>query len=139
MASAGLARQEILQVGLRCGARNHCRWGSLHPQQWQKKNAETKGDIIQKLFLRVVVPMALKQVLPQPSTWGNLAPKLGQYSLEISTPNPHARTPTDQPQPTHPEPKRANHNNNSNNHNNKNDNSGVAATIGCRLRALAPS
>ena len=89
----------------------------------KKRMPKPKVTIIQKLFLRVVVPMALKQVLPQPSTWGNLAPKLGQYSLEISTPNPHARTPTDQPQPTHPEPKRANHNNNNKNNNkNKNNN-----------------
>ena len=58
----------------------------------KKTNAETKGDIIQKLFLRVVVPMALKQVLPQPDPCpassvprGRLAPAPGVNAAAAGT------------------------------------------------------
>ena len=85
-------------------ARKSCRWvpgavqgniaggGRCTHSNDKKTNAETKGDIIPKLFLRVVVPMALKQVLPQPDPCpassvprGRLAPAPGVNAAAAGT------------------------------------------------------
>ena len=57
-----------------------------------EKKDETKGDLIQKLFLRVVVSLTLKVVLPEPDPWpassvprGRLAPAPGVNAAAAGT------------------------------------------------------
>jgi hypothetical protein len=85
MPSAGLARTP----GNPAGGSHRSRRA---PRDEKNPNDETKGDLIQKLFLRVVVSMALKQVLPEPDPCpassvprGRLAPAPGANAAAAGT------------------------------------------------------
>ena len=62
------------------------------PREKKETNDETKGDLIQTLFLRVVVSLTLKVVLPQPDPWpassvprGRLPPAPGVNAAAAGT------------------------------------------------------
>ena len=65
------------------------RWA---PRENKETNDETKGDRIQTPFLRVVVSLTLKVVMPQPDPWpassvprGRLAPAPGVNAAAAGT------------------------------------------------------
>ena len=62
------------------------------PAKKKETNDGTKGDLIQKLFLRVVVSLTLKVVMPQTDPWpassvprGRLAPAPGVNAAAAGT------------------------------------------------------